>query len=410
MDVPSSHQTAEVAATHKLVAGDLPTDPLAPAPRHRAGQRPKPLRSNSDPRRSVCLIGLGTAVPELSIPQQQSAEIAAALVPGRHARLLPALYRRSGVQNRHSVVLREVDGKLVADSLYQPARDVHDQGPSTASRINLYETEAPGLAAAACRDAFARSGVVSEEVTNLVTVSCSGFSAPGVDLQLINDLQLRPDVSRTNVGFMGCHGLMNGLRVATAYARSDPDAVVLVAAVELCSLHHQYTDRPEQIVANSLFGDGAAALIIRHEAGPQGGWRLSDQRSVVIPGTADMMSWRIGDYGFEMTLSAGVPDVIRQTLNPWLNDWLAEFGLSTSEIDAWAIHPGGPRILSAVGDAASIKRSLLQPSFDILASFGNMSSPTVAFILDRLQRAGQTPPCVMLAFGPGLTVEAALWR
>ena len=137
---------------------------------------------------------------------------------------------------------------------------------------------------------------------------------------------------------------------------------------------------------------------------------MADQRSFIIPGTAEMMSWRIGDYGFEMTLSPSVPDVIRETLRPWLTEWVDEWGLSIGEVECWAIHPGGPRVLSATGEALGLDPSALAPSFAILEQYGNMSSPTVAFILEQLQSRGCRPPCVMMAFGPGLTIEAALWR
>jgi predicted naringenin-chalcone synthase len=185
----------------------------------------------------------------------------------------------------------------------------------------------------------------------------------------------------------------------------------MISAVELCSLHQQYTHDPQQIVANALFSDGTACLILQSQSPPSQHqtWRLFDQRSSVIPGTEEMMSWRIGNHGFEMTLSPGVPDIIRDTLKPWLTEWLDDAGLSVSEISCWAIHPGGPKILSATADAIGLNHSDLSPSVEILEQYGNMSSPTVAFIVDRLQASGAKPPCVTIAFGPGLTIEAALW-
>ena len=154
-------------------------------------------------------------------------------------------------------------------------------------------------------------------------------------------------MSRTNVGFMGCHGALNGLRVARALSLANPGEAVLVCATELCSLHHQYTDDPQQIVANSLFADGSAAVVLRSaEASDniagQAGWTLLGSSSCVLSESTDMMSWRVGDHGFQMTLSAQVPEVIRKQLKPWLESWLATKQLTLADIASWAVHPGGP--------------------------------------------------------------------
>ena len=220
--------------------------------------------------------------------------------------------------------------------------------------MRKYEAAAIGLAESACRNAMANAAATPQEITHVVTVSCSGFAAPGIDLALIDRLGLSRDVERIQVGFMGCHGALNGLRVAQGCTATRSDACVLLCAVELCSLHHQYTDNPEQLVANSLFADGAAALIGRPSVVSRQEWQLTAQASTVLPGTSDMMSWRIGDHGFEMSLSPQVPEVIHRELKLWLANWLSRQGLSIDRIRGWAIHPGGPRILSAVSDALGL--------------------------------------------------------
>jgi predicted naringenin-chalcone synthase len=324
------------------------------------------------------------------------------------SKVLPALYRRAGVQKRHSVLLEEVPpGDLPRQSFYQKAFDDQDRGPTTRERMARYASEAPRLATEACSKALQRANLAVREVTHLVTVSCSGFSAPGFDVSLFDSLELPRSASRTHLGFMGCHGAMNGLRVASAYA-TDPQARVLVCAVEVCSLHHQYTSEPQQLVANTLFSDGAAAVVVGQSL-ESSSWQLVANGSLVIPGTLDMMSWNIGNHGFQMTLSPLVPEVILRTLRPWLSDWLSTQGTSLSEVEGWGIHPGGPRILRACTDALGLLQSATQHSTDVLADCGNMSSPTVLFILDRLQAHG-IRNCVLLAFGPGLTIEAALLR
>ena len=185
---------------------------------------------------------------------------------------------------------------------------------------------------------------------------------------------------------------------------------MLLCAVELCSLHHQYGWNSEQIIANALFADGAAALIVRSAtADAAGAYRLVATGSTLIADSESAMSWRIGDHGFAMTLGTNVPDLIGREVTPWLSAWLARTGLGITSVGSWAIHPGGPRILATFGEAAGLDGTALGPSYRILAEYGNMSSPTIAFILDRLRSSAAPRPCVALAFGPGLTVEAALF-
>jgi prepilin-type processing-associated H-X9-DG protein len=316
------------------------------------------------------------------------------------------------VRKRHSVVLGSAsssDG--TGQSFYQAVDVGGPHGPSTADRMRIYAESSTPLAAEACRRALAESRVAPKEITHLVTVSCSGFSAPGVDVHLFHELGLSPQVSRTHVGFMGCHGALNGLRVARAFTEADPNARVLLCAVELCTLHHQYGWNPDQIVANALFADGSAAAVCV----PGSDEQKSDDvlsalssASTIVPATEDLMSWRIGDNGFQMGLSARVPDVIRATLRSWLDGWLATQGFELAQVGQWAIHPGGPRILQACIEALELEPDAIDASKAVLAEFGNMSSPTILFIVDRLRRQSAPGPWVLLAFGPGLTIEAAL--
>jgi predicted naringenin-chalcone synthase len=366
------------------------------------------------------ILGLGTALPEHSISQVDAAEFAGTVLAGaaesdKAQRLAKALYRRSGVQTRHSVVLDSSTGAEPArQSFYPPSSDPADVGPGTAERMQRYEQDAPKLAQVALQRAIEHAGIERSSLTHLVTVSCSGFSAPGFDLSLIRSLDLPRHIARTHVGFMGCHGALNGLRVAKAFSDANPQAVVAVCAVELCTLHHQYGWDPQEVVANSLFADGAAAIIGCNRGGAESAvsqWpRLAGNLSFVVPDTEQMMTWRIGDQGFRMTLSPEVPDIIRGHLPELLENFLAQHGLAREQIGGWAIHPGGPRILKACQEALDLSDDQLSPSTDILARYGNMSSPTVLFILDKLMQQATQRPYVMLGFGPGLNVEAALLR
>jgi predicted naringenin-chalcone synthase len=274
--------------------------------------------------------------------------------------------------------------------------------------MRRYEHAALDLAAQAARIALNNSNTAPNEIAHLVTVSCTGFSAPGVDIGLVESLGLSRGVSRTHVGFMGCHGALNGLRVAAALSHSMPTSKVLLCCVELCSIHHKYAADPQQVVANALFSDGAAAIVGNSTDTSGCSWHLIDQFSHVLPETAGLMAWQIGDNGFDMRLSPHVPGVIKQMLKPWLCAQLGRHSLAVEDIRSWAIHPGGPRVLTACADALDLHYACLEPSQQVLANYGNMSSPTILFILDQLRVQANNLPCLMLAFGPGLTIEAAL--
>jgi predicted naringenin-chalcone synthase len=353
------------------------------------------------------IAGIGTALPTHRINQTDAAELARAFSceTAEQDRIFSAIFRMSGVETRHSVILDASDADLSGrQSFYGPAN------PSTGRRMQHYETHAAPLAIEAARGALDEAGIEPGRVSHVVTVSCSGFSAPGVDQALIRRLALRSGVERTHVGFMGCHGLLNGLRVARAFVEADASACVLLCAVELCSLHFQYGWDAERMVANALFADGAAAMtIVADPSRPSPtAYTVLASGSALLPDCEDAMSWRIGDHGFTMTLSQKVPELIGRHVRPWLSAWLARLGLSIESVGSWAVHPGGPRILSVFGEAAGLDRSALSTSFGVLADHGNMSSATLGFVLHRLRAARAPRPCVALGFGPGLTVEAAL--
>jgi predicted naringenin-chalcone synthase len=366
------------------------------------------------------IIGLGTAAPEGSISQTDSLAAARAFSAaslGGDERLLAVLYRKTNITRRGSVLLAP-DG--TAELFFGPAQGPADRGPGTAARLAHYRDLAPALANRAARAALQDAGIAPSRITHLITASCTGFDAPGLDSRLIQDLGLRPTTLRTHIGFMGCHAAINALRVAAAFAAASPeqDPRVLICCTELCTLHYQYGNNPDQLVANAIFADGAAAAIIgpsspltsdiRH---PTSDIPLRSTASCIFPGSADAMTWSIGDHGFEMTLSSRVPDLLKAHLRGWITEWLGNQGgggLALADIGSWAIHPGGPRILSTVAECLGLAPEQTADSQAILAEHGNMSSPTVLFILDRQRRAGRRGPTVALAFGPGLVAEAAL--
>lgn len=358
------------------------------------------------------LLGMGTALPQHAIAQHEAVELAVGLSGHNddQARRLRKLYRVSGVGRRHSVLLHAQPETTNAQSFFTPAQDDNDQGPRVGARMERYEVEAPKLAEEAARKGLKNAGVLPGAVTHLVTVSCSGFFSPGIDIQLIKKLGLPATTQRIHVGFMGCHGAINGIRTVMGLTAADPNAVVLMVAVELCSIHYQYGWDADRNVANALFADGAAALVAggTERPGPQD-WRATHSGSCLIPDSEDAMSWKIRDHGFQMTLSQEVPRHIGENLRPWLTTWLAERGIGLADIKSWAIHPGGPSILKACEQSLHLDRSHTAVSWNMLERYGNMSSPTVLFILDALRSSAAPRPCVALAFGPGLMAEATLF-
>lgn len=371
---------------------------------------------------SFTILGMGTAVPDTHITQVEGMEIARVLCcrTPEQATWLPTMYQQTGIDTRHLCLGRDIvqdllQGTRHSGSPFLPSGAENDCGPTTQQRLDHYIRLAPPLALASAGQALSRSGLGPRAITHLITVSCTGFFAPGLDRLLIEGLGLSPTVERTHVGYMGCHGALNGLRVARAFAGADPGARILLCATEMCSIHYHYGWNPQEMVANALFSDGSAAVVGQAAPRPvaearDAGWQVAATGSCLIPDSAEAMTWIIGDHGFQMTLSKRVPGLIATHLRPWLERWLGEQGLSVDRVASWAIHPGGPRILSAVEESLTLPRQATAVSRQVFAENGNMSSPTVLFILERLRSTGAELPCVAMGFGPGLMAEAVLLR
>lgn len=381
----------------------------------------------------VALLGLGTATPEHCMSQADALRMFTDIVceTERQSRLARVLFRKSDVQSRHTCVPHTVaynwcqdreSGSAAGLDLAIPPEQLPavesgaSLGPTTQERMELYSRFAIGMAEASARQALDDAQLDAASISHLVVVTCTGFDAPGVDIELIDRLNLRLTTQRINVGFMGCHGAINGLRAAQAIAAADADARVLLCAVETCSLHYRFQWDDEGIIGNALFADGSASAVLSQvepngERPADAGWRLEATGSSLIPNSRDAMSWRVGDHGFEMQLTSEVAEAIENGFSDWLYEWLSEHGLSKEDIAYWGVHPGGPRILDAVENALQLESPWLETSRSILSQYGNMSSPTVLFILRQFMqqepRSG-AKHCLLLAFGPGLAAEAAL--
>ncbi|GIV58710.1 MAG: chalcone synthase [Rhodothermaceae bacterium] len=332
-------------------------------------------------------------------------------------RRLAQLYERSGIDYRYSCVedyLREP-----ADWTFFPPNWSLQPEPTTGARNRKYREAAVPLAEAVAREALGRAGLAPEEVTHVVAVSCTGFFAPGLDIELVRRLGMRPETRRVMVGFMGCYAAFNALRVAHGFCQSDPAARVLVVCVELCTLHFQVSQTLESAVVNSLFSDGAAAAVLA--ARPDPGDRLvyAGDLCRLDDDSMDHMTWEVGDTGFRMGLSPRVPEVLARHLPGFVTDLLAPHGLTAADVDFWAIHPGGRAIVERAQAVLGLPDEAVHDSLEVLRLHGNMSSPTILFVLKRLLdrhaaarargEAGYRTG-VAMAFGPGLTLEGCLWR
>lgn len=346
---------------------------------------------------------IGLATPSHDIHAGFIGHASAMLGDDNKRRLFDRAARRSGIAHRYSFMPIGAPDSGAVDAL-----GFYRWGsfPSTAQRMALYAPEGLKLALAAIEQLDIASELSA--VTHLIVASCTGFSAPGLDLQLADTLKLAPHVERTMIGFMGCSAAIPALRAAHHIVRSEPTARVLVVNLELSSLHLQETTDLESVLSFLLFGDGCAATLI---AADETGIALEDFRSVIIPDSADLITWKVGDQGFDMHLSGQVPGRITQALRQELgrsdtNGILR--GEGAQAIDLWAVHAGGRTILDAVETGLALPADALAHSRAVLHDHGNMSSATVMFVLARMMRTGlQGARGMIMAFGPGMVAETA---
>lgn len=367
------------------------------------------------------LHAVGTALPAHRYAQPHlRAVMDRWLSPDRRTgKLLDRIYAQSAIDARFSVIGDFLEGRDggEADALFV-GPDGALRSPSTGERNARYAVEVGPLAAAAARSAFARTRALApRDVTHLVTVSCTGFATPGVDLHLVDDLGLADDVERTHVGFMGCFAAFPALRLARAFVALDPDAVVLVVCVELCTLHLQPRSDVDSVLSAAVFADGAAAMLVsgRPPDGDVRPLRLEATSTAVARSGVESMAWTIGDHGFDMTLTAYVPRVLEAEVGAAIAPLVRRGGLDVADVAWWAVHPGGRAIVDNVARALALPEHAVAASREVLRTYGNMSSATVLFVLEHLMDPARPGPAVddavaALAFGPGLTVDGALFR
>ena len=341
---------------------------------------------------------IGTAVPRHEVHDAFRIFAGRQITEPRTRTAFARLAERSHIDRRYSVLLPNAEASGTVDDFYRL-----DRFPGTAARMARYEAEAPALAEAAC-DAL---GLADEApgITHLILATCTGFVAPGLDHWLIQRYGIRASVERSVVGFMGCQAAINALKLAWHIVRSDPAARVLVVNLELCTLHLQPSSEIEQLLCFLLFADGCSAALVTAE--PRG-LTLDGFHAALIPEAADQITWRIGDGGFDMTLSGFVPLTLARAL-PGQAAAILD-GAATEAFDLWAVHPGGRSVLDAVMHGLDLPPQALEASRAVLRDHGNMSSATVMFVLERMLGAPRGQRGCALAFGPGLSAETMRFR
>jgi predicted naringenin-chalcone synthase len=326
---------------------------------------------------------------------------------------LHRIYSRSGIDSRYSVLEEFGKEEIAENVLFHPAS--RRQPATVSNRMKLFEDFSKGLCAEAARNCFSKlNNFEVKSITHVITFTCTGLTAPGLDMQLVEELGLQRNVERTCINFMGCYAGINALKTAWHICRSQPDAVVLLAGVELCTLHYRQYETQDQLIANAIFADGAAAAIVSaKDLSTQGRvLELSNFYAEFEPSGKEEMVWKISEHGFDLKLSIYVPELIKKSILLLLQKLFAKAGITQNDIDYFAIHPGGVKILEACEEALSIAKEQNEISYNILKEYGNMSSVTIFFVLEKYIRQLKTTDLnkkmLACAFGPGLTVESMI--
>lgn len=325
-------------------------------------------------------------------------------------RKLNVLFKASGIETRYSML--EDYGKK-EDYTFFSNHDSFEPFPTTKKRNEAYQQYAPLLSTVAANKALQQSDVEAKQITHVITVSCTGSYAPGLDIDLVEALQLPLSVQRTNIHFMGCYAAFNALKLADAFCRISTSVKVLIVCTELCTLHFQKQNTEDNLLANALFADGSASIIVEASTSKKS-LMLTGMYSELAPQGIKEMAWSIGDWGFEMKLSSYVPDVIRNGIKELTHKLIKSFNLSQNDISHYAIHPGGKKILETIEQELGLKKEQNKWAYHVLKNYGNMSSPTVLFVLkeifDRLDLKNDKENLISFAFGPGLTLESMLFQ
>ena len=355
------------------------------------------------------IVSIGTAVPAYKHKQADILDFMQRVYsPGEEGRRkLKFLYHKGGIETRYSVI-PDYSLPAVQWRFYTPSENL-EPFPRLEQRMKWYQQHAAPLSMRAISQCV--ENFPGKKITHLITVSCTGMSAPGLDLELLELLQLPATTFRTSVNFMGCYAAIHALKIADAFCKADKKANVLIVCTELCTLHFQKENTVDNMTSSMLFADGAAAVLISGNDEEDGLTIDHFYSAVAFKGKQDM-AWELSSKGFLMTLSSYVADMIEESFDLLVQDALTTAGIGKNEISHWCIHPGGKKILEAVHNSLGFSNGQLVPCYDILKNYGNMSSPTVLFVLQEIMKTldkKENNKIFSAAFGPGLTIETVIF-
>lgn len=351
------------------------------------------------------LVSIGTAVPAFKHAQKDILQFMQEVyaLDAAENRKLKFLYGQSGIDTRYSVV-PDYSHKLPEWKFYPHSENL-EPFPDLEHRMRWYNRYAAPLSVDAIRQCIAGK-INSQQITHLITVSCTGMSAPGLDLMVMELMDLPKNIFRTSINFMGCYAAIHGLKMADMICKTDHAAKVMVVCTELCTLHFQKETSPDSIASTLLFGDGSAAALVMHDDAVGKGLHLKSFYSEIVPKGKRDMAWELSSSGFLMTLSGYIPDLIKEDFEPLVQRALQHAGMQQQDISNWCIHPGGRRIVDTIHKSLQLPEGKLQACYDVLRDYGNMSSPTILFVLKELMQNSSNDESIFgAAFGPGLTME-----
>jgi predicted naringenin-chalcone synthase len=357
------------------------------------------------------IISIGTSVPKYGIQQNKILEfMTAAYADDMASRKLRVLFNYSGIDTRYSA-LPDFNPEIQEHILFNG----EPVAPDVAARSEIFKLYAVNLAAEAIQNAAGKLKTTLHDlkVTHLIAVSCTGIFAPGLDIALVEKLNLPDDIFHTSLNFIGCNAAFPALKLGDFIATTNDDACILIVCTELCTLHFQAKSNHDHLLSNTIFGDGAAAAIILSDKSAndhhRGGLFMNGFYSLLLKGGKELMTWNITPVGFEMVLDARVPDFIGAEIDEVMVRACNKLNMDPSSIDKWAIHPGGKKILDTIRKKLNLDESVLQNSYNVLNHYGNMSSPTILFVLNEIMEDVHHPGEIILSigFGPGLSIETA---
>lgn len=327
-------------------------------------------------------------------------------------RIIHRIYSNSGIDKRHTVIR---DFNANGDPRFFFQKDGSFTEPTTGTRNELYAEKGKKLfvkTAAATLDE--NSQFDKDDITHVITVSCTGFFAPEPAFEIIDQLGISSDTERYHLGFMGCFAAFPAMKMARSFCLADPDAVVLVVCLELCSLHLQNSDVTDNLISASVFADGGAGIIISSQKPmePDLCYKIERFSTSIAADSRNDMTWTIGDRGFDMVLSSYVPAILKTNISSAVRPLLDSYKLDIKQINRWAIHPGGRAILDKLQESLELDDEQIGSSRSVLSEYGNMSSASILFVLKDILDSGSShseEKILGMAFGPGLTIETALF-